>query len=227
MVIKTVEEVRDYCQYDYFETGEISGFTNMDLDTLYNNRLVESFQTLIDFKDKKVLDLGSAIGGVVAAFHAVGIEAYGIDISDYAVQKGHTLYPPLKERTFQGSIHDLSRFKDNDFDLLFSNQVFEHLPGDRCNELAQETYRVTKPGGILYVGLVLDLCAEHQPSGYNPGDPDKTHINLRPETWWDDKMLSVGWKKNKEFNELFKEARAKDGYSPWQTFRWHSICYKK
>ena len=39
------------------------------------------------FNPKKVLDAGCACGYLVAALRDKGVEAYGIDISDYAIEK--------------------------------------------------------------------------------------------------------------------------------------------
>jgi ubiquinone/menaquinone biosynthesis C-methylase UbiE len=224
--IKTVEEVREYTQKEYWEEGTISGYQNFHIDWTWNNKLIKCLEQSYDFKGKKILDLGCAYGQVVAAFHKAGYDAKGIDISDYAIEAGKKEYKPLEKRTRQGSIHDLSCYKNKSFDFLYSNQVFEHLPAQYCEALASETFRIAKPKSILWAGLVLDICAEFQPQGFNPADKDKTHINLRPKIWWDEIFVKAGWVIDEEFDKKFR-ASSTEGYSFFKEYGWHSICYKK
>ena len=107
-------------------------------------------------------------------------------------------------------------------------QTFIDHGARRCGKLAEETYRVAKDNATMWVGLVLDMGNDFQPQGYNPKDPDKSHINIRPKEWWDDIMTSAGWKINKEFDDKFRATRVKkDGYSFFKNYGWHSICYRR
>lgn len=229
-IISTVEEVREYIQKDYWVSGKSknkSGYEQFHIDWTWNGKLVQHLiSAWPDIKRHKVLDLGCAYGQVVACLYKNGINAYGIDISDFAVQQGQKEYKPLKARTRQGSCHDLSYYGANEFDFLYSQQVFEHIPKQYCEQLAKETFRVAKKNAILWCGLVLDLNSDFQPQGHNPEDPDKTHINLRPRQWWDDIFTKAGWSKAYDEDEKFRKVKI-DGYSFFEEYGWHSICYKK
>lgn len=230
MTIKTTEEVRAYIQKDYWESGKTkgkSGYENFFINWNWNNRLTECLEMSLINKKSKILDLGCAYGQVVASLLKKKYDVNGIDISDYAIEQGQKEYPPLKGKTFQGSCHQLQRFEDSSFDFLYSQQVFEHIPASVCQKLAEETYRITKPKGLIWAGLVLDLGEDYQPQGFNPEDPDKTHINLRPKQWWDDIFLSVGWSVDDDSDKRFRETRLPDGYSFFEEYGWHSLCYKK
>ncbi len=224
--IKTVEEVREYVQKEYWEDGTISGYQNFHINWTWNEMLIKCLKQAYNFKEKKILDLGCAYGQVVAAFHKAGYDAEGIDISDYAIEVGKKEYKPLEKKIKQGSIHDLSCYKDKSFDFLYSNQVFEHVPAQYCTALAEETFRIAKPKAILWVGLVLDICSDFQPQGFNPEDKDKTHINLRPKEWWNNIFLPAGWKIEDVFDNNFRQTST-GGYSFFKEYGWHSICYKK
>lgn len=104
---------------------------------------------LIYFKGQQiysVLDVGCGPGYFLSVlqesypqFHLVGI-----DIE-------HDLLEAAKERTkqiplFQSSAQDLP-FAENSFDLLFCNQVVEHLP--EPIHFFQEAQRVLRPQGLL------------------------------------------------------------------------------
>ena len=223
-----IEEIRKYVQAKYWKTGKISGYKNFHIDWWWNERLVEAIGQGYDLKNKRILDLGCAYGQVVAAMIKAGHDAYGIDLSDFGIAEGHKEYPLLESRTIQGSIHELNRYPSEHFHFLFSNQVFEHVPGELCDQLAAETFRVAKPGADLWAGIVLDISSEYQPQGFDPKDPDATHINIRPRAWWDEKFIKAGWVVNDKFDKTFREHKLpEDGYSFFKDYDWHSICYKK
>lgn len=230
-VISTIEEVREYTQKEYWESGKtdgVSGYENYSMDWQWSDKFVKHFNQVFDTRAGKFLDLGCAYGRIVASMLKVGVDAYGIDLSDYAINAGHKAYAPLVGKTKQGSCHDLSKHENESFNVIHSNQVFEHVPADCCDQLAAETYRVANPGAVLWAGLVFDVASEYQPQGYNSEDPDKTHINLRPKVWWDEKFLAAGWVLNEEDDNRFRAIRDEvDSYSFFEDYGWHSICYKK
>lgn len=231
-LIKSLEQVRKYVQRDYWKSGiskGVSGYEDFQIDYWWNGRLLQTMDKAWGpLYDKKLLDLGCAYGQVVAVASLWGMDAYGIDLSDYAIEQGIKEAGWLKDRIFQGSIHDLSRFPGDEFDILYSCQVFEHLPGEFCGQLAEETYRVAKPGGFLWASLVIDIHEDFQPQGFNPEDGDDTHINIRPYHWWDERFLAAGWKKAPRIDRQFRQARTSpDNFSFFEEYGWHSLCYQK
>ncbi|MFH1759995.1 MAG: class I SAM-dependent methyltransferase, partial [bacterium] len=127
--IKTLEEVRKYIDKEYWEAGTKSGYKDTDVcNWWWVNRWLQCFTQVIGVSDKRVLDLGCAMGGFVAGLLTWGADACGIDISDYAIRKGKEKLSYLNDRIFQGSCHDLSGWPSEFFDVIYSNQVFEHIP---------------------------------------------------------------------------------------------------
>lgn len=229
--LSTIEEIKEYVQEDYWENGitkGISGYEKSFLDINWNLPLVRQFLQVKKFKKScTVLDLGCALGSFVSALLLHGFDAYGIDLSDYAIKKGwEQSKGELENRTYCGSCHNLNIWSDNYFDFLYSNQVFEHIPAKHCKQLAKEAFRVAKKDSVLWIGLVLDISNEIQPQGFNPDDPDKTHINIRPKKWWDNIFTSVGWKLNPKFDEEYKAVEI-NGTSYYKEYKWHTLCYKK
>ena len=55
---------------------------------------------------------------------------------------------PQHEKVIQMNALDLN-MKDNTFDLVFSNQVIEHIPQNKQFLFLKESLRVCKPGGIV------------------------------------------------------------------------------
>jgi 2-polyprenyl-3-methyl-5-hydroxy-6-metoxy-1,4-benzoquinol methylase len=74
------------------------------------------------FEPKTVLDAGCAWGFLVEAFRNHGVEAFGVDISKYAIQNVH---PDIKPYCWIGSITEPF---PNKYDLITCIEVLEHLP---------------------------------------------------------------------------------------------------
>jgi len=85
----------------------------------------------------RVLDYGCGAGETVHSLTSAGFDAHGFDILDYQANPSNRV-----------TIGDPSRlpYPDGHFDLVFSDQVFEHaLDQDR---VFAELHRVTRPGGV-------------------------------------------------------------------------------
>ena len=93
----------------------------------------------------RVLDYGCGAGQIVKRLRARGIDAVGCEVfydgGDYSKNVPQDLWPFI--RRMEG---DRIPFEDKSFDLVLSNQVFEHVP-DMDIALA-EIARVLKPAGV-------------------------------------------------------------------------------
>jgi len=103
---------------------------------------------------KSVLDIGCGCGG--AAFHlikkhgarsVVGIdpEPLVIKTAEQLAKKNH-LYEHTK---FKCTGEGPSQYPDETFDVVFSKEVFLHIPNKE--ELLKDIHRILKPGGIVIV----------------------------------------------------------------------------
>jgi len=80
------------------------------------SRIVEQFDP------KTVLDAGCAWGFLVEAFRKRNVEAYGVDVSEYAIQNVH---PEMKPYCWVGSATETFPQK---YDLITCIEVLEHMP---------------------------------------------------------------------------------------------------
>lgn len=90
-------------------------------------------------KDSKLLDVGCGNGDFTLELENLGLNVYGIDISEE-----HNLGDKFTKVNIQT---DKYPFPDNHFDLIFSKSVIEHLR--EPDFLFDEVYRVLKPGGTF------------------------------------------------------------------------------
>lgn len=102
-------------------------------------------------KDAKVLDLGCGNGRVYELLKDMGVQYYGLDISQELVKlakksvpKGHFVVGDLLK----------TPYKDNEFDLIICMATLHHIPSKSArNDALREIYRITKPGGNILITI--------------------------------------------------------------------------
>lgn len=131
---------------------------------------VKAFKYL--FNVMTALDIGCAYGADVKAFIDMGIEAYGVDVSDYAINtslvKDNLRIVDIAEEVLP--------FPDESFDLVSARNVLEHIHRKNLPHVLSEISRVLRIGGLLY------MIAE------SPTSPsaraDLTHVTLMYRWEW-------------------------------------------
>lgn len=124
------------------------------------------------FNPKTVLDAGCAWGFLVEAFRNRGVEAFGVDISEYAIQK---VIPEIQPFCWIGSIVATLPQK---YDLITCIEVLEHLP-HREAEKALENL-CTHANEIIFSST---------PFNYQ----EATHINVHEPEYWAEQFARFGF----------------------------------
>jgi ubiquinone/menaquinone biosynthesis C-methylase UbiE len=99
------------------------------------------------FHPLKLLDVGCAKGFLVCAFHRLGVDAYGVDLSSYAISQS-----PIEVNNHLSQCdveHDKLPFNDNEFDMITSLECMEHVVNHE--NIISEMARVLKDGGIVTI----------------------------------------------------------------------------
>lgn len=94
----------------------------------------------IFLKPKSCLDVGCGTGSLVKFMRRLGIEAYGLEISDFALEFAHQEIKPYLKK---GDIVNIP-YPDNSFDLVLTFDVLEHLERSKIKKAIRETVRVSK-----------------------------------------------------------------------------------
>ncbi len=120
-------------------------------------------QIVRSFQPKRVLDAGCAKGFLVEALWERGVEAYGIDISSYAISQ--------VRRDMQAYCRcaSLAEPIDGQFDLVTCFEVLEHIPEAECRLVLRNLTAVTDK--ILFSSTSTELSTP-------------THVNVRPIISW-------------------------------------------
>ena len=95
----------------------------------------------------RVLDVGCAKGFLVKDLLALGIDAYGVDISDYALMHCES---EVIGRLHLGSADNLP-FPDGSFAAVLSLNTIHNLPRERCKMALQEIQRLSRGKGFVQV----------------------------------------------------------------------------
>lgn len=115
------------------------------------------------------LEVGCGIGQVVNKLNELGIDTVGVDISQWAVS--HALNP----KVLQGNLLSLP-FSDKQFDLVFSNDVLEHITVIQLEKAIAELQRVGERNyHIISCGSL-------------PDDRDITHVTMHTIRWWRNRL---------------------------------------
>ncbi len=175
-----IESLSKIYDRDYFENGIATKKSNY-VDYSWN-RLGSYFQKtakhIVDkFSPKSVLDVGCAKGYLVKSLIELGVDAKGIDPSEYALSGAHE---DVKSKLTSGVVQSIP-FDDNTFDVVTCFDVMEHIPEADIDIALSEMIRVSKQW------VVLRLVTKELPD-----DIDKNHATIHDKEWWIDKIQKVG-----------------------------------
>lgn len=136
---------------------------------------------------RSVLDAGCAMGFLVEKLRQRGIEAWGIDISSYAISQVHE---SVQAYCRQGSI--LGAFPQEKYDLIVCLEVLEHLSPSEGEQAVANICKHTDD--VLFSSTPVDF---HEP----------THQNVQPVGYWVDLFARHGFVYDIPFDASF--------VSPW------------
>jgi uridylate kinase len=105
------------------------------LIALYRACLVKLFQN-----PRNCLDIGCGTGKLVKCLRFLGVDAYGVDISEHAVELADKDVRPYLKR---GDIVNLP-FEDNRFDMVVTYDVLERIERSKIKKALEECVRVSK-----------------------------------------------------------------------------------
>jgi SAM-dependent methyltransferase len=106
------------------------------------DRRLAMVREFVALEGARVLDVGCGIGTYVRRFRQYSDDVHGIEVEEERVAEASAELPNIVHAFGE----DLP-YPDDHFDLVFSNEVIEHVDDDRLT--AAEMVRVTRPGGII------------------------------------------------------------------------------
>ncbi len=106
------------------------------------DRRLEMVRRFVPLEGARILDIGCGIGTYVRRFRAFSDEVFGVEVEEERVAEASLELPDI-----QVARGEALPFPDEHFDLVFSNEVIEHVDDDR--RTIEEAVRVTRVGGSI------------------------------------------------------------------------------
>ncbi|MDD9967054.1 MAG: methyltransferase domain-containing protein [Myxococcales bacterium] len=176
----------------YFESGLVTGVSGyMNYSWLPELTLRMAHKLILGLpieRDQCVLDLGCAKGFLVKALRVLDVEAYGADVSAYAISQA-----PSEVRdhcTLIGGCDD-SKLFERTYDWMVCKDVLEHLVEADLRLLLKRSHDHV---GSIFGAIPLaadDECGTYIVPEY---DRDVTHVTAKSLAWWKQLFESEGWR---------------------------------
>ena len=119
-----------------------------DMQKLKRDRLPRWIDTIP--RNARILDAGCGQGHLLAALLRVDFEDLtGVDLSSSQLRVARQLLSPsvvLRQVAIQDFLRETA---DSSFDLIFFNDILEHLPRDHIIEVLRHFHRVLAPSGRI------------------------------------------------------------------------------
>lgn len=174
---------------DYFENGIVTGkscYVNYRWMPELTIKMAHKMIKHLEIREgNRVLDFGCAKGFLVKALRILDIDAFGCDISSYAVGE---VDPEVRHVCRLMKNNHTIPF-EHKFDWIISKDVLEHIEEtdidaflEKAHEAAERMFHVIpladKQGNLVIPEYELD----------------KTHISKKDPDWWIKKFESKGWR---------------------------------
>ncbi len=137
---------------------------------------------IADIHPQSVLDAGCALGFLVESLRKREVQAFGVDISEYAIAQVHE---SVKAYCWQGSI--VEPFPRR-YDLIVTIEVLEHLPKADGERAVENLCRYTD-----------DILFSSSPFDYE----EPTHFNVQPPEYWAGLFARHGFYRDVDFDASF------------------------
>ena len=167
----------------YFETGPQTG------KSLYQNYrwipdlTIPLAHHILDYtkisKSKSIMDFGCAKGYLVYALRLLNREAYGVDISAYAIEKS-----PKEISAYLKTIKPLSN-NIRWCDLIICKDILEHIPYESIEE---QLKIIRNSCESIFAIIPLGKDGKYINESY---ENDKSHCIREDISWWEENFIKA------------------------------------
>ena len=162
---------------EYYKSGCGEDYNKKDFWRPFYQNIANKIIEL--FNPKTGLDIGCAYGYIVEALREKGVDAYGIDVSSYAIsQANEKIKPYLKAMS---ALDDLPDNFPKKYDLVISIEMIEHL---------------YEEDGLKAIDKMVNYSDKILISSTDSDFDEPTHFNVQPQEYWSEKFAAKGYIRN-------------------------------
>lgn len=155
---------------------------------IWRNHFRSMAETLVErYHPRRVLDVGCAKGFLVEHLRNCGVEAFGIDASEYAISQASPAARPYCK------VASADTPLTEKYDLITTIEVAEHMPPLVANRMVQNICNAAD-----------EIIFSSTPSDFN----DDTHLNIRPASAWNEAFAAQGFFPDLHFDPVFVTPQA-------------------
>jgi ubiquinone/menaquinone biosynthesis C-methylase UbiE len=163
----------DYKWWPFNNTLEAKQITEGRHPTIIKNIVGEN---------KRILDVGCGQGFLVHFLRDLGVDAVGVDYSEYGIKN---CVEQVREYVSVADVVSLP-FKDNEFDMVIGRELFEHITLSQAEAGFKEMLRVSKK--YLYFTIWLNFSIFANDYEFSSDMRDETHITFATRKFWEEKF---------------------------------------
>jgi SAM-dependent methyltransferase len=206
------------------------GYSN--IKQLIQNERVLAEIVLEHYSPQRILDVGCSLGGSVQMFRQQGIEAFGIDYSEYAIAHApRNVRPWIKV----GNVLSID-YPDRSFDLVVCSEVLEHLPTKDIDRALKELKRVSRgmlilsmpsigvnefgpPHGLAFPSIgQVDIVPPHLLDLDREGRPWGGHLTIASFRWWAERLAEHRLSRSGKLERQMNKAQLERGLHIWNFY---------
>lgn len=169
----------------YWERGEGSNYHNYGDDPGWGP--IAKLMTNLVGERLTIVEAACAKGWFVRRARQWGHEAFGFDLSEYALSKA----PPGVGKYLEA--HDAIDpwpYEPESADIVCAWEFFEHIHDENIPFVLQNMLDTLKPGGQLWLKTGIIVPDDHDFAGQE--DHDHTHVAVHDREWWESLFASKG-----------------------------------
>lgn len=165
---------REYFEWKQNKYRMVPAASTIDKLSASINTYYRALWIKLMFNPKNCLDIGCGTGSLVAALKRLGIEAHGIEISRYLLDRADN---SLKSHLKFGDIVDIP-YEDSRFDLVVSYDVLQHVERSKLKKAVEESVRVSRKYVLhkVYTTENRWINLFHK--------KDYSHLAVLPKNYW-------------------------------------------
>jgi SAM-dependent methyltransferase len=187
----------------YWERGVGSNYVDYGDDPGWFPSAVLLAGLLGDTRESpRVFEVGAAKGWFLLHARGIGLDAWGMDISDWAVRHAELYVRPYL-RVGNAAVDPIRLTGESPYDAVVSWEFLEHVPVDELAAVLANMEDAVAPGGLLLhrigIGGMGDVH-EHE--------ADVTHQPAQPREWWEELGRARGWEPRPDLVRSFDETFA-------------------